>query len=107
MRWFLLMLVAFAAACATPNKTSGFNGGYSETQLSQNSWTVTFQRNGYTSHERATDFALLRSADVALEHGFNYFIIDQKPPGSSYTIVCFKERPENVPALVYDANFVR
>jgi hypothetical protein len=36
---------------------------------------VTFRGNGYTRQERASDFALLRSAEVALEHGYPFFVI--------------------------------
>ena len=36
---------------------------------------VSFTGNGYTSQERATDFALLRCAEVAKNNGFNYFAI--------------------------------
>lgn len=63
------------AACATPYQKQSFTGGFSETQLAENAFQVTFKGNGYTSQERAADFTLLRSADLAIENGFQYFII--------------------------------
>lgn len=63
------------AGCATAYHTAGFTGGYSDTQLAENVFQVSFRGNGYTSRERVEDFALLRSAEVSLEHGFPYFVV--------------------------------
>jgi hypothetical protein len=68
--------------CATTYQSSGFSGGYSETQLDENVFNVSFRGNGYTGRERVADFTLLRSAELTLEHGYNYFaVID----ANSYT----------------------
>lgn len=68
--------------CATTYQKTGFTGGYSETQLDENVFTVSFRGNGYTGRERVADFTLLRSAELTLENGFQYFaIID----ANSYT----------------------
>jgi hypothetical protein len=69
------LAIATLSGCATPYQRQTAMGGYSETQLSENVFTVIFKGNGYTSRERASDFALLRSAEVALENGYKYFII--------------------------------
>jgi len=71
------------SACATGYHSSGFTGGFSETQLSEDVFTVTFKGNGYTSSERASDFALLRCAEVAEQHGFPFFAIVDAQAGSS------------------------
>jgi hypothetical protein len=71
----LLLLVVVLTGCATEYQRKSFTGGYSETQLGENIFQVTFVANGYTSRERASDFSLLRSAEVAREHGFRYFVI--------------------------------
>ena len=94
-----LILVAtmalFLQGCATSYQKSGFSGGYSETQLDENVFNVSFRGNGYTGRERVADFTLLRSAELMLEHGYNYFaVIDANSytsnsayttPTSSYT----------------------
>lgn len=68
--------------CATTYQKTGFTGGYSETQLDENVFTVFFRGNGLTGRERVADFTLLRSAELTLENGFQYFaIID----ANSYT----------------------
>lgn len=75
---FVLIATLFLSSCAstyTPRSNfPGFNG-YFETQLGENIFQVGFQGDGYDSRERVTDLALLRSAEVALQHGFAYFVI--------------------------------
>ncbi len=71
----LAIFVALLAACATAYQKQGLMGGFSETQLGENVFKVTFKGNSFTSRERASDFTLLRSAELALEKGYKYFII--------------------------------
>jgi len=78
-----LGVLATLAACATPYQPRGARGGFSETQLDRNVFQVTFRGNGYTSGERAADFTLLRSAELTLANGFNYFIIAEKAARTS------------------------
>ena len=62
-RFGLASLVLALTGCMTAYQPDGLTGGYSEVQLSENVWRVSFKGNGYTSRERAVDMALLRSAD--------------------------------------------
>lgn len=70
-----LLSVAILLAGFTSCQSKGFTGGYSETQLGENVFRVSFKGNALTSSERAADFNLLRSAEVTLKKGFRYFII--------------------------------
>jgi hypothetical protein len=123
---FLPTLFVFflLGGCATPYQSVDLLGGFSETQLAPDSWTITFRGNGYSSRERVTNFTLLRSAEITLENGYSYFIIvnkdrfkrsslyldsniflyDEKPRESN-TIVCFHDRPK-INGMVYDAKFL-
>jgi len=90
-----VIIIIVISSCATTYQRVGFTGGYSETQLGDNIFQVSFRGNGYTSRERVSDFALLRSAELALEHGFRYFVIVESQkrtkistyttPSTSYT----------------------
>ena len=80
----LLLVIALLllCACSTSYQDSGFTGGYSETRLDENVFKVSFNGNAYTKREKVSDFTMLRSAELALEHGYTYFaVIDE----NSYT----------------------
>ena len=80
--FILALATVLLAGCATTYQPNSFTGGYSETQLGENIFQVSFRGNGYTSRERASDFSLLRSAEEALENGFRYFVIVESEKGS-------------------------
>lgn len=65
------------AGCATSYQPYSYfgGGGYRDVQLAENVFKVTVEANGLTSNSRATDLALLRSAELAKQHGFKYFIV--------------------------------
>jgi hypothetical protein len=69
------LVMVFTAGCATPYQKTGFAGGFSEKQLRWNEFVVGFGGNGYTTGQRAVDLCLMRCAELALSHGFNYFTI--------------------------------
>lgn len=70
-----LLLTSLLTACATPYQSTGLRGGYSDTQLSDNTFQVYFRGNGLTSQHRSNDFALLHASQLTLDHGFNYFTL--------------------------------
>ncbi|MGV0983286.1 MAG: CC0125/CC1285 family lipoprotein [Limnohabitans sp.] len=74
---FVLALVASLAACSTAYQPYSYfgGGGYKDVQLSENSFKITVEANGYTSKSQAADLALLRAADLTLEKGFKHFVI--------------------------------
>lgn len=71
----LIGLAAMLAGCATAYQPMGFSGGYTELQLSQDTYRVTVSGNGYTSTNRAEEIALLRAAELTLEKGFERFAV--------------------------------
>ena len=86
----ILLGCVLLAGCATPYQPYSYigGGGYKDVQLADNVFRVTVEANGYTSSARASDLALLRSAELTLQHGFKYFIIGEKTDYSystSYT----------------------
>lgn len=70
-----VLFTAFLYACATPYKSDGFMGGFSETQLERNVFRVSFRGNAFTRPERVEEMTLLRSAELALKNGFTYFAV--------------------------------
>lgn len=73
--------------CATAYQSKGMTGGFSETMLSPDMFKIEFSGNGFTSAERASDFAILRAADKSLELGCDYFTIVNEANGASVSSV--------------------
>lgn len=84
---FVIVAAAFVSGCATPYQPDGFTGGYSDTQLQPDVFRVYFRGNGYTSGQRAQDFAMLRAAGICLQHGFGYFaLLNERNSTSTQTV---------------------
>ncbi|KXI29136.1 CC0125/CC1285 family lipoprotein [Paraglaciecola hydrolytica] len=84
----LLLSSILLSGCATTYQNSGYSGGYSETQLDENVFTVSFRGNGFTAKERVADFTLLRSAELTIQSGYKYFVIvnsNTSTSNSTYT----------------------
>lgn len=69
----IVVLVVALAGCATPYQAGGIRGGYSEMRLSERSFRVAFQGNGFTGEETAQRYALIRAAELATANGFAGF----------------------------------
>ena len=85
---FLSLLLVALTSCATQYQPKSFSGGFSETQLAENVFKVSFEGNGYTDTERSSDFALLRSAEITIENKYKYFALADSQSGiktSSFT----------------------
>ena len=75
MKVLLLISILFLAGCATPYQQSGLLGGFNEIRLSDNSFRVTFNGNAHTPSDKASNYCLLRCAELCLEHGYKYFVL--------------------------------
>ena len=53
-----------------------FTSSLNETQLSPNAWKVAFRGGGTWTMDNAENHALLRCADITLQNGFKFFLID-------------------------------
>jgi hypothetical protein len=82
-----IALAIMMASCATPYKSNGIAGGYSDTALAPDVYRVSFRGNGYTSSERAQDFAVLRAADLTLAKGYRYFAIVNEANGGNSDVI--------------------
>lgn len=126
----LALMVTVLTGCNSGYHQKGSlfrSDGHTESKLGENVFQVAYEGNVETDSEQVMDFNLLRSAEVALKHGFSYFIIlqttgsdtnlifEQAPTLSSTTadqnkthsaistILCSKEKPDISHGQVYDA----
>ncbi|HEY2028582.1 MAG TPA: hypothetical protein VGH20_05160 [Myxococcales bacterium] len=120
-----IVALLLVTACATGYHESNLAGGFSDTQLQDDTFRVYFHGNAFTTAEEMSDYTMLRAAEVALDHGFKFFVVAdqaqttivgaagtrgsisiyQVGANHSQTIVCYPDKPQAM-ALVYDANAV-
>ncbi len=91
MRLALLLILVTTPGCIPLMIAAAARGG-SETQLDSNVWIVRYQGNAWGTEERALDMVLLRSAELVLEGGFRYFIVEGARDESSRTSYSVPER---------------
>jgi len=78
---FLLIATLTLAACAgapTPYQPRRDGSGYSEQQLDDRTWRVTFAGNDWTPRETVENYLLYRCAEVMLFGGYGRFIVLEK-----------------------------
>jgi hypothetical protein len=69
-------LALAACATATPYQPAGLNGqrgGYAEQRVENNRYRVSFSGNSVTSREQVETGLLLRSAELTVESGYDWF----------------------------------
>jgi len=65
--------LALAVGCKTPSQARGFEGGFSESQVAEDEFEVTFEGNVGVNTEVLKQSLLRRAAEVTLQHGFTHF----------------------------------
>ena len=111
MKRAVLLLALSMLACRAPYRPAvGTSHGYLEDQLSPRIYQVHYQGNTDQSRgANSEQLVLLRAADLTIEHGYSYFIVDRNAlPGvprgrRSLTIKLFSEPPVAEDVKVYDA----
>lgn len=72
----------FLAACATATPYGPADGargyGFSEQQIEQNRFRITFRGNSSTSRETVEDSLLFRAAELTIQQGYDYFIVEER-----------------------------
>lgn len=118
----LFGVLALLAACAMPSDyhATDLRGGFSDAQLGRTMFRVTYKGNVSQKQSETDELALLRSAEVAQQHGYGWFTSGGYAatgtalalfsgavpvPATTLTIVCYPVRPDTS-GLVYDADQV-
>jgi hypothetical protein len=113
-RLVVVCCVASVLGCssATGYRPLDAGGGYEDTRLQRNVFRVIFRANTVTPASRARDYALLRAAEIALQHGYRYFSADERSTVDQYrsrvmdlVVVCYAMRPKRGIA-VHDAESI-
>jgi len=83
-----VLLLLLVNACAKPLQPENYAERISTTRLEQNSFLVAYRGSTVTVEDKVVDLTLLKSAETALENGFNYFVIvktSESTPTGTYT----------------------
>lgn len=101
MKWLRaaapITLALSLAGCATGFQSNGFTGGFSDFQMAQDVYRISFRGNAFTSSDATTEMAMLRAAQLTLEAGYSHFAVMNEgesysttyiaQPGSSTTMI--------------------
>lgn len=80
----IMVLTGGLVSCATKYQPTGFKGGYKDIKLQEDVYRVTSGGNAYTSTEKVQVYALYRAAELTLENGCDYFIIQNQDNDRTY-----------------------
>jgi hypothetical protein len=61
-----------------PEGARGVHGGYSDQQLAPDRFLVRFHGNDLASRERVEGYLLYRAAELTVEHGYDWFMMDDR-----------------------------
>jgi len=94
----LTVFVATAlAGCATINPyhpaKSASDTGFSEQQLDDNRYRVTFRGDSTTSREDVEDYLLYRAAELTVEKGHDYFIMAEQDTEAKTSLRTVRRAP--------------
>ena len=102
---FVLCLSVLLVSCSTGYRPLNDSGGYWDEKIesTSNRFKIGYDGNKWHSDpinrkERVIDLALLRSAEVALENGFKYFIISNSTAYTEKTDLLQGSIPSNTTA---------
>lgn len=76
----LCAAVVVITGCATSTPYVPMDGryGYSDQRIEDDRYRVLFHGNSSTSRETVETFLLYRAAELTLENGFDYFIVEER-----------------------------
>jgi len=72
-----LSMIILLLGCAVSYGPMNASGGYSENQINENTFEVTFEGNQYNSLDEVRTYLTYRCAELTLEQGLSHFLIVQ------------------------------
>ena len=103
----LVLLFLLLSACARPLQPDNYSERISSTQLDNNTFQVSYSGRASSADEKTTDLALLRSAEVALDNGFNYFVIVNVGESDSSTMKVGDQDENDLEKTSYEPTLYR
>ncbi len=85
MKTILLATVVLLGSCATPYQKESWSGGYSDFQLNEKVFKISYRGNGTIGSTTVYQYFLRRCAEVTIENGYLYFIIENEQNQTSHS----------------------
>lgn len=83
MKKVVAVCLAFTLfACATPYGPYGILGGFTDSRIDENTFSISVDTNGFTTQQTTSMHALYRAAELTVENGFDFFVVAS---GASYS----------------------
>ena len=70
-----IAVVLMLNGCATPYGKYGALGGYTDSRVDANTFSITVDNNGFSSQQVTSMHAMYRAAELTVEHDYDYFVI--------------------------------
>jgi hypothetical protein len=83
----LLLIFYINIQCSSAYGPKGMMGGYFDTQLSEDTYLVSFTGNQHTSIDKVNSSLIYRCAELTLAKGYEYFVILDENVDSSSTYI--------------------
>jgi len=103
----LASLLLLLGACAKPLQPDNYPEQISSTQLDTNIFQVSYSGSTSSADEKTIDLALLRSAEVALANGFNYFIIVNNSKSDAGALKISDQDESDLENISYESTLYR
>jgi len=72
---FVFVTVLTAGACATGYQRMSLTGGYSDSQVDENTYSIVYRGNGYASQKTILKYLLYRCAEITTNKSYDYFVV--------------------------------
>ena len=103
----LALLLLLLSACAKPLLPDNYSEQITSTQLDTNAFQISYSGSTSSADEKTLDLALLRSAEVALANGFNYFIIVNNSDSEASTLKVGDQDESDLERTSYEPTLYR
>jgi hypothetical protein len=77
-RFTLVVVAALISGCATGYNAKGLTGGYSDVQIDENTYRVSYSGNKFTDPSKLESLLIYRAADLTVQKGFDWFTLRDK-----------------------------
>ena len=73
---FMFLIALLLGACATAYQPIGESGGFYHRKVTEDTYVIGFNGNGFTNSQRVNDFAILRAAEIGSKLGYTHFVVE-------------------------------